>query len=266
MGKRKGPFCCWTERTPSPHCVLQGSLPLTPARSSFSRRFPLHALKWPGEFSPAPWGVGHQPSHGTQSTLIQLTKCPLPPESRERPGPPDGGARGVSVPGNVVWEGRIYRLLFTKKTRPVNHLTAANYGGQLRRFTRPPGAPTPCPAAPTQASWLLSSFPGAEFNLANICCRCVHTHQADGVALSVSACSSARGGQAWQWALSPSPPVWSEGVLPSGQRRHTMQAGFCVTEISEPSHGPSPCDADGKISSHWVGTVPQLSSVRGLGF
>lgn len=50
----------------------------------------LHALKWRVEFGPTSWSVSHQPSHGTQNTLIQLTKCPLPPESRERPWPPQG--------------------------------------------------------------------------------------------------------------------------------------------------------------------------------
>lgn len=93
----------------------------------------------------------------------------------------------------------------------------------------------------------MSSLPGAGCNLANICCRCVHTHQASGACLAVPACSSARGEQAWPWAPSPSPSVWSEGTRSSGRDGATPAGRFPRHRNLSLHTSPLPCDSDGSL-------------------
>lgn len=154
-GLRGPPSSLCSQAVHSPYSVSPGSSP-----SEAWDMKNLHALKWPVDLSPTPWSGSHQLFHGTQSTLIQLAKCPLPPRDQGEARASSRGARGVvSVPGNLVWEGGIYRLLFTKKKQARKTFNSSQLLGTAAVLYLPhPQAPTPCPAAPAQASWLLSSL------------------------------------------------------------------------------------------------------------
>lgn len=95
-------------------------------------------------------------------------------------------SRGVTAgggrprPGNGFWEGGIYRLLFTK-TRPRKTFNSSQLKGDSCGGLAPPahtglGPPTRRLPAPS-GSQLLSSLPGAEFNLGSSCSRCVSAHK-----------------------------------------------------------------------------------------
>ena len=131
------------------------------------------------------------------------------------------GHRGVCAWETGVWEGGIYRLLFTK-TRPRKTFNSSQLKGDscgaltapLTTHTGlcPPPPPWPAPT-PVGLVQLLSGLPGAAFHLGNICSRCVSTHK-PGEAARLPGLSCALGrralqsdGSGGQWAPPLCPPT-----------------------------------------------------------
>lgn len=130
------------------------------------------------------------------------------------------GHRGVCAWETGVWEGGIYRLLFTK-TRPRKTFNSSQLkGDSCGALTAPPTThtglcpPLPWPApTPVGLAQLLSGLLGAAFHLGNICSRCVSTHK-PGEAARLPRLSRALGRRALQrdrpggqWAPPLCPPT-----------------------------------------------------------
>lgn len=91
------------------------------ALSSGDRRPQEDIHSGPGLLTLPPKGTGRkEPTTGPADRLLFS-----PQRAGGREAGTSRGVTGGSAPGKRVWEGGIYRLLFTK-TRPVKDLTAAN--------------------------------------------------------------------------------------------------------------------------------------------
>lgn len=124
------------------------------------------ACSWrvgPGGFPPhlahaRPWGrggstqQGRGPSPPPEARQEGAHPSPALPSTRGRvggrPGPPEGSQGGPRL-GNGVWEGGIYRLLFTK-TRPCKTFNSSQLKGAAAWSHRPPGRHSRVPAPPTR--------------------------------------------------------------------------------------------------------------------
>lgn len=155
MGERKGPFSCWAKRTPlltvfpGAPCLSYSCLPCPGSSPSeaWDTENLLHALQRPVDFSPTRQSGSHQTFPRHPEHPYSITQVSTVPREQGDAQTSSGGLRVgvVSVPGNV-WEGGIYRLLFTKK----NEARKTFNNSQLRGTAAVPYLPTPRPQPPAQ--------------------------------------------------------------------------------------------------------------------